>query len=187
MLGVWAANVWVISQTSDRVYFSLNGLPRTDVGLALGTSRYYRDGSPNGYFEARMDAAATLYRSGAVQQLSLSGDHREDSYNEPQFMLEALLDRGIPESALSLDGDGLDTQASMRGAKRDFPTSKITVVSQRFHVYRALYYAQRLQLDAVAYCADDVEGSSSLRLRVREWLARAKACVDAAAILKKSG
>lgn len=187
LVGLWLANVFVISRVRDGVFHALSEVPKAEVGLVLGTSPYYRNGSPNGYFESRMDAAAALYFGGVVQRLVLSGDHREDNYNEPQFMEDALLARGVPESALTKDGSGLNTRASLRGAQRDFPTSKIIVISQEFHLYRALFYAHRLDLDAGAYCALDVSGSSTVRLTVREWLARAKAIVDALAFSEKSG
>lgn len=187
LVGLWLANVFVISRVRDGVFHALPEIPKAEVGLVLGTSPYYRDGSPNGYFESRMDAAAALYFGGAVQRLVLSGDHREDNYNEPRFMEDALLARGVPESALTKDGSGLNTRASLHGAKRDFPTSKITVISQEFHLYRALFYAEHLDLDARAYCARDVTGSPSVRLMVREWLARAKAIVDAIAFSENSG
>ena len=161
-----------------RLYDEVQALPHEHAALLLGTSAKLQGGSPNPYFEYRMDAAAELYRAGKVDCILVSGDNRHASYNEPMAMRKALLERNIPDTLIFLDYAGFRTLDSVVRACEVFGQTSYIVVSQRFHNERAVYLAARHGIDAVGFNARDVRAPGAVRVRAREWLARVSACWD---------
>ena len=154
-------------------------LPVNEVGLVLGTSRESGGpGRPNPHFYNRIEAAALLYREGRVQHLLLSGDNGSRGYDEPADMKAALLARGIPEDAVTLDDAGFRTLDSVVRAKEVFGQQKLTIITDRFHAYRAVFLARHCGLDAVAFPSAEVEMRWSMKARTRECFADVKACLD---------
>ncbi len=121
--------------------------PATPLGLVLG-AEVYPDGRPSGFLRARLDVARELYRRGLVQRLLVSGDGTSRFYDEPAAMRQYLLDHGVPDEAVILDPEGLDTYASCARARDEFGAHRLTVISQRYHLPRALAICQVLGLDA---------------------------------------
>ena len=160
------------------VYTDLEDLPRRDVAVVLGTSRFISTGRENSYFIYRIDAAEELYRSGKVDLILVSGDNADVSYNEPLAMQRALIDRGVPAENIRLDYAGFRTLDSVVRAQEVFQQSEFIVVSQPFHVKRAIYIARTYDIPAIGYAAEDVSISQSLRIQVREVLARGQAWID---------
>lgn len=166
--------------TEKNVFDTVSAVPFRPVGLVLGTTPRLQNGRPNLYFEYRMDAAAALYQAGKVRYLLLSGDNRRRHYNEPEEMKKALVERGIPENVLFPDYAGLRTLDSVVRAKEIFGQDSVTIISQRFHNQRAIYLAEAFGLSAVGYNAPDVYTFASLKVRLREGLARVKVFLDLA-------
>ena len=103
------SNIWVVRSTRDNVLSAYDKLPDHRVALVLGTSNKTTAGQPNQFFEKRMDTAAQLYKIGKIDHFILSGDNRSKFYNEPVAMRKALISRGVPTSAITLDFAGLRT------------------------------------------------------------------------------
>ncbi len=184
-LGFWLGvlllllpNVWVMYATKSQVFQSIDALPNTEVALVLGTSKKLENGRDNPFFIYRMDAAAELYKSGKVKHLILSGDNETRYYNEPQYMNEALLAKGIPASAITLDYAGFRTLDSVVRCKEIFGQTNFIIVTQRFHSYRALFIANHYGVETTAYAADNLPFSQSFKVLFRETLARPKAIID---------
>lgn len=173
-----ACNAWVVLSTRRLVYASPQRLPPNPVGLVLGTSPHLRSGAPNPYFRSRVQAAVALYRSGLVSHLLVSGANPSRYYNEPRALFEALVARGVPARAITLDFAGLRTLDSVVRARRIFGQRRLTIISQRFHDYRALFIAEHSGLHAVAFAAPDVQGAVTPWVRSREFLARVRAVLD---------
>jgi SanA protein len=133
-------------------------------------------GLPNRYFVSRMNAAAALFHAGKAKVLLLSGNRRDDRYNEPVAMREALMARGVPKEVLLEDTAGVRTLDSVVRAKSVFGFSRLTVISQEFHNRRTLFFCKRFQINAVALNADPVV--RSWRLTCRELAARAVAVLN---------
>ena len=171
-------NFWVTKAVAERVFEDISKLPRNDVALVLGTNpRVYKNiGNP--YFEYRIEAAHALYSQGKVKHLILSGDNGDMSYNEPVAMQKALIKRGIPESAITLDYAGFRTLDSVVRCKEIFQQQKVTIVSQQFHNYRAVFIATAYAIDAVAFNASEPIGHEDSKTLMREYLARCKAVLD---------
>lgn len=170
-------NVMVERAARGRCYGSVDAVPQRRVGLLLGCAQRLRDGRPNPYFDRRVAACVELYHAGKISKVLVSGDNSRADYNEPADMRRALMAAGVADSDIVLDYAGFRTYDSMVRAQRVFGQSQLTVVSQEWHNERALYIADRIGLDAVAYNAADVDLRRAGQT-VREWLARAKMAFD---------
>jgi len=178
LLGVVICNVWIVKSTEGKVYSDLSKLPDHRIALVLGTSHKTMKGKPNPFFEMRMKMAAQLYHLGKINHFILSGDNRSRFYNEPMEMKKALVKLGVPGSAVTLDYAGLRTLDSVVRSKEVFGQKKITIITQPFHSYRALFISHYYDIDAVAMVADDPSFDHSFKVIVREYFARTKAVLD---------
>jgi SanA protein len=172
---VVACNVWIITATKSQVFYEIKSVPFNNDGLVLATGKLIEKGRVNQHFLFRVDAAAALYHAGRVKRLILSGDKRHD---EPMEMKRALLQRGVPESALILDNYGLRTLDSVVRARDVFKCGKLTLISERFHDFRALFLSRYYGVDAVAYAPEELSFRWMVRPMARECLARVKAVLD---------
>lgn len=178
-LFVLLVNVWVVHRASDRIFEDVREVPARPVALLLGTSRYISSGYKNAFFFNRIDAAVSLYRSGKVRKIIVSGDNGTDGYNETRAMREELERRGVPSRDIVNDHAGFRTLDSVLRALSVFGQNEIVVVSQRFHVQRAIFIARAHGIDAVGFPAKDPDDSpAARRVLYREYLARVKAFLD---------
>ena len=173
-----AGNIWVVKSTEKEVYTVLDELPGHRVALVLGTSQRTSSGSANQFFENRIETAAKLYKMGKIDHFILSGDNRTIFYNEPIAMKKALIKLGVPATAITLDYAGLRTLDSVVRAKEIFGQTKIIIITQPFHSYRALFISHYYDIDAVAMVADEPDYDYAIKVRVREYFARTKAILD---------
>src|SRR5689334_22522342 len=171
-------NVWIVTSTQEKVYSDITKLPDHRIALVLGTSHKTVGGGANPFFEKRMEIAAELYRMGKIDHFILSGDNRSRYYNEPQEMRKALVKMGVPEYAITLDYAGLRTLDSVVRCQKIFGQNKIIIITQPFHSYRAIFISRYYNIDAVAMVADEPDFDSSMKVRLREYLARPKAVLD---------
>ncbi len=172
-----ATNQAVLLSAHGRVHTDLASLPDEPVGLVLGTSPKI-GGLRNVFFEHRMNAAAELYRAGKVKKLLVSGDNGSTYYDEPTAMRDALISRGIPSSDIVLDYAGFRTLDSVVRAKTVFGLKHLTIVTDDFHLPRALYIAQERGLDAVGYQSKPVKRADSPWTYTREVGARSLVWLD---------
>ncbi len=175
LLGAYVA---IARATDGLVFTEVERLPDRQFGLVLGTTPRLRDGNANAYFDYRMDAAAELWRTGKVEQLILSGDNTDRRYDEPRYMRDALLARGVAEDALILDGAGVRTFDSVLRARVTYEVEQPIVISQEFHNRRALFIARHYGIDAIGFNARDVAPDQGLRTKTREAFARVKTLLD---------
>ena len=126
-----------------------------------------------------MDVSAQLYHAGYASHLLLSGDNQTVVYNEPAAMREALLQRGVPNTALTLDPAGFRTLESILRARTVFGVRKPIIVTDDFHLPRALFLCATTGLDAVGYASATVPWRQSYRARSRECFSRVLALKEA--------
>ena len=138
---VAGANNWVLHSTRDAIITDSARLPVNDVALVLGAFRYVGNGSRNDnpFFLGRMNTAARLYHEGKVRHLLVSGDNGHAGYDEPTWMRDALVARGVPPTAITLDFAGFRTLDSMARAKAVFGLQRFTIVTDDFHIARAVF------------------------------------------------
>lgn len=173
-----AINIWVVISTKDHIYKSVEEVPFSEVGLVLGTSNKNKDGGENLFFKERMNTAAQLYKAGKVNKLIVSGDNRSKYYNEPEMMRQALVNMGVPEDKILLDKSGIRTIESIRNSMYEFGLHDVTIVTQEFHGYRALFISNYYHLNARVMCTERLPLRESGNVRLREFFARIKAVVD---------
>lgn len=175
---VLLANRWVINSTDAYMFKNWSLLPENEVGLVLGTSVYTREGKTNPHFQGRIRAAVELYQIGKVKHLIVSGANPDATYNEPRRMWKALTEAGVPSSAITMDFAGFRTLDSIVRAQDVFGLTQFTIVTQRYHAYRAVFIGKKLGLKVVAYTPPGDEPGYDVRLYLREWLARFMAVLD---------
>jgi SanA protein len=171
----------VRQNVNGRAYDDIDSLPHNKVGLLLGTSPLDRQGNKNLYFIYRIDAAEQLVKAGKIDYILISGDNSTEGYDEPTWMRDSLVARGVPEDRIVLDFAGFRTLDSVVRAKEIFGQDSFTIISQQFHNERAIYLADLNGIDAVAYNAKDVTmWQKWLKIHGREYLARVKMMIDIA-------
>lgn len=148
-----------------------------DAILVLG-SKVYPGGRPSDVLRDRLETALRLYRAGRAPTVLVTGDHAEPEYDEPGAMRDWLVARGVPASAIVSDGAGLDTYSSMVRAKKTYGFDRIVVVTQRFHLPRALYLASRSGLTCEGVVADARRYRKAGFYQVRELASRVRAFLD---------
>lgn len=144
-----------------------------DCVLVLGAG-VRPDGSPSLMLAERVDAGLSLWRAGAADKLLMSGDHGRADYDEVNVMKDRATAAGVPSSAVFMDHAGFSTYDSLYRAKAVFAASKVVIVTQRYHLYRALYIADRLGLEAVGVPCDTRTYAGQTYRDLREVLARDK-------------
>lgn len=174
---LFTCNILVIKTTDTKIYTNIDQVPINDIGLVLGTSKYTKGGI-NLYYKYRIEAAAELYFKGKIKHIIVSGDNHVNGYNEPEQMKASLVKLGVPAERITCDYAGLRTLDSMVRLKKIFMTNKATIISQKFHLQRALFIAKHYKIDAIGYCSKDVGSRYNRTTQFRELLARSKAVLD---------
>jgi SanA protein len=153
--------------------------PHAQVALVLGAG-LDADGSPSAMLEDRLRAAAALYEGGRVDHVLASGDHGRPGYDEVNAMRRELVRLGVPDGDVFTDHAGFDTLDSVVRARKVFDVSSAIVVTQGFHLPRALWLARRagLTVHGLEAGADHDYGGKGTQARVREVVARTKAFGD---------
>jgi vancomycin permeability regulator SanA len=148
-------------------------LEGVDCILVLG-ARVMPDGSPSDMLADRLLRAVALYNAGASLVLLMSGDGRQKKYDEVSCMKRYAMSLAVPSEDILLDTAGLSTYDSMYRAKAIFGAKKIVIVTQQYHLYRALYIARQLGLDAHGVSCDYRTYATAGYNNAREFLARLK-------------
>ena len=143
-----------------------------DAILVLGAG--LRNGKPSPILKDRLDTAIKLYKDGVSKRIIVSGDHGKKYYDEVNVMKKYLIDNGIDSNNIFMDHAGFSTYDSIYRAKYIFQANDIVIVTQKYHLYRSLYIAKRLGLNAVGVSATLRDYSGSLKFEAREILARDK-------------
>lgn len=167
---------WMSWKTAPYIYENLKSLPHRQVGVVLGTAKYYRGGGINQYYLYRMQGALNAYNSGKVNYLLLSGDNALHSYNEPMTMRKDLIAAGVDPADIVLDYAGFRTLDSIVRTRKVFDTNDFIIITQRFHCERALFIALHMGIQAQCYAVPSPK--NMLNIRVREVGARLGALAD---------
>lgn len=175
---VLIADLTITKKSKKFIYEKIEIIPRNEVGLVLGASKYLSNGNINYYFKYRIDAAIDLYKKGKIKYIVVSGDNSRNNYNEPQQMKEDLVAGGIPEDVIFLDHAGFRTLDSVVRVNKIFGQTRFTIISQKFHNERAVFIAQKYGLTAIAYNAKDVSRRAGFKTQLRERFARVKVFMD---------
>ena len=165
---------YVVHSTKDAI-LTQEDTPPQDLNciLVLGCG-IHPDGSPTPMLSSRITRGADLYQAGWADKVLLSGDDSGADYNELAAMVPGTLALGVPESAILTDHAGFSTYESIYRAKHEFGIQRVVIVTQEYHLYRALYLADALGLDAWGVAAAPRNDAGQIGRDLREILARDK-------------
>ena len=174
-LTVLGTNIAVKASVKGKILSSQEAAQLQDVDCILVLGCGVRDdGTPSAMLEDRLKRAVELYQMGASAKLLMSGDHGESDYDEVATMKAFAVNAGIASEDIFMDHAGFSTYESMYRAKEIFQVRKVIIVTQAYHLHRAIYIAQKLGLEAYGVAADYRSYSGQSSREVREVLARTK-------------
>ena len=167
-------SAYVVKTTEDAILTQEDTPPQDlDCILVLGCG-IRPDGSPTPMLSSRITRGAELYQAGWAETVLLSGDDSGEDYNELATMERVILDLGVPQEVLVMDHAGFSTYESIYRAKHEFGMQRVVIVTQAYHLYRALYLADALGLEAWGVAAAPRNDAGQIGRSLREILARDK-------------
>ncbi len=174
VLAVAGINIYVVGSARDRILTVEQAAALdADCILVLGAG-LQDDGSPSAILADRLDCALALYESGASDRLLMSGDHSRVDYDEVGAMKAYAVEHGAEPEEVFLDHAGFSTYESVYRARDVFEAETVIIVTQRYHLYRALYLAERLGLTAYGVASDARSYARQPLYSLREVFARCK-------------
>ena len=174
--GFLSVSAAVCDKTEDRIV-TIDQLKEIDVEfdyiLVLGC-RVYSDGRLSHMLEDRVTTAVTVWQAGVCDRILMSGDSRSVYYDETGAMKRAAIEAGVPEEAILTDPAGLSTYDSVARALQAYQGKRVVIITQEYHLYRALYLAEKLGMEAYGVSADRRPYVGQIKYDVREVFARCK-------------
>ena len=168
-----------IAKVGNDMYSSTKEVPRKRAALLLGTAKYIGTRQPNYFYTYRIRAAVRLWKSDIIKAIVVSGDNGTRHYDETTTMYDDLVKAGIPAKYITKDYAGFRTLDSVVRAEAIFDLKDYIIISQKFHLERALFIAKAKGQKAIGFVAKDIPGTAAAyKMKAREYLARAKAFLD---------
>lgn len=169
---------WLRVTTGDRLARTVASAPHAPVALVFGAGLW--DGEPSPYLAHRLDAAAELYAHGKIRAVLVTGDNSRRSYDEPTAMRRYLTDRGVPSRRIVSDYAGFDTWDSCSRARRVFGVHRALLVSQDFHIRRAVALCRAAGITSHGVPVSEPRDVTWYAGNAREIPGAVKAALDAA-------
>ena len=164
---------YVILSTKNRIVSGDSEL-LTDIDYIVVLGAGIRRGKPSPMLEDRLKTGISLYNNDISNKILITGDHMNDDYDEVTVMKNYLLEHGIPEEDIITDNYGISTYDSIYRVKNVYKSNKVVIVSQRYHLYRALFLSDNLDLESYGVEADLRYYYGQWYREIREILARNK-------------
>ena len=163
--------------------YTVDKVPPADAAIVLG-AKVYTSGAPSHVLADRLETGVELYKKGKVKKLLMTGDHGTVTYDEVNNMRLYALERGVPEDDIFMDHAGFSTYDSMYRARDIFQIKTAIIVTQKFHLPRALYIARVMDLEVSGTAADKRAYAGAKIMYFREIFARTKAAAQLAIGMK---
>jgi SanA protein len=167
----------VKNQTAPYILSDFESLPQVEAIMILGAS-VKQNKFLSAMYQDRADTALDIFAKGKAEKILISGDNQQDNYSEVEAAKNYLLQEGIEENCLLLDYAGLNTYDSMFRAKENFNLNSLIIVTQAFHLPRAIFIARQMGIEAVGFPADRRSYLAIEKNQARETLANVKALLD---------
>ena len=177
LFAVLAVNFHIAKESGPYLFSKSDELPETEAALVLG-AKVYRGGAMSPMFEDRASAAFELYKKGKTKKILVSGDHGKENYDEVNAAGEYLKAKGVKGEDIFLDHAGFDTYDSLYRAKKIFKVSSLVIVTQNFHLPRAVYIGRNLGMETYGFGADKHSYPEVKYNKLREILSNIKAFLD---------
>lgn len=167
-------NAYVTGSVSDKILTPEDAVNiKADCIIVLGC-QVRSDGTPSHMLSDRLDRAIALYKAGAAPKIIMSGDHGQTDYDEVNTMKQYAIDAGVPSEDIFMDHAGFSTYETVYRAKEIFGVKKAIIVTQQYHLYRALYIAECFDMECYGVSSDYRTYTGQFKREVREVLARCK-------------
>ncbi|MBE6631647.1 MAG: SanA protein [Ruminococcaceae bacterium] len=173
-IGVLGLNAYIKSAVSDRIINIDEAAGESDADCILVLGCLVKPSGPSDMLRDRLNVGVELYEKGAAPKLLMSGDHGREDYNEVEAMKAFAIEEGIASEDVFMDHAGFSTYDSIYRAREIFGADKIIIVTQKYHLYRALYIARSLGVEAYGVPSDFHTYGGQWMREVREMLARCK-------------
>lgn len=170
---VWGIDLYVRESVKEKIIDEKVVGQKVEAILVLGC-QVKPDGTLSLMLQDRLNKALALYEQKVSDKIIVSGDHGTNEYDEVNAMKRYLMEHGVVSEAIFMDHAGFSTYESIYRAKHIFEANKIVIVTQEYHLYRALYVAKSLGIDAYGVCAQKVNYDGQMKRELREILARNK-------------
>ena len=180
VISIVIINLVIVKKSEKSIYKTIDEVPEKQTVIVLGA--FVRGDNLSMVLEDRMNSGMMIYNDKKVSKILLSGDHSQENYDEVNAMRKYILetDNNILVEDIFMDHAGFDTYDSLYRAKEIFELESAIIVTQQFHINRAVYIANELGIDAVGYSVNEEKYKKVLRYKwqLREYLSRVKAFVD---------
>lgn len=173
--GIWITNL-AVTKTAQKYFLTQAQAAQAenfDCILVLGAG-VYANGKPTWMLRDRINTGIALYNDGAAEKIIMSGDHGRKNYDEVNAMKDFAIAAGVPSEHIFMDHAGFSTYESMYRAREIFQANRILIVTQEYHLYRAVYLARALGLDACGVATLPQTYGGEFMRDVREIAARTK-------------
>ena len=171
-------NFYVVGTTKKNIIKDGNYSSLKDIDCILILGAGIRGESPSHMLQDRLDEGIKLYNSGVAPKIIMSGDHGRKGYDEVNIMKGYAIKKGVPSEDIFMDHAGFSTYESIYRAKEIFDADNIIIVTQEYHLYRALYISDKLNVNAYGVNSNPRKYSGQLYREFREILARNKDFVN---------
>ena len=174
-ISIFGINAYVKGSVSDQILTVNEAATLEDVDCIIVLGCYVDDdGTLSAMLHDRLQRGLELYDAGAAPKIIMSGDHGRTDYDEVNAMKQYAVNNGVPSEDVFMDHAGFSTYETMYRARDIFQAEKVIIVTQEYHLYRAIYIAQELGLEAYGVSSDYREYAGQTSRDIREILARCK-------------
>ncbi len=174
MIAIFSLNIYVVNNTKNEIVKEENvsNIEGVDCILILGAGIWGDKPSP--MLEDRLKEGIVLYKQGTTKKIIMSGDHSREDYDEVKIMKEYAESEGVPSEDIFMDHAGFSSYDSVYRAKEIFGVQKMIIVTQKYHLYRSLYIAKKLGIEAYGIESNLRTYPGQVFREIREILARDK-------------
>ncbi len=169
-------NFYVKSQTDSLIFESINQVPKTEVGIIFGAG--INGDKPSKYLKDRLDAGILLFKSKKINKILLSGDNGNDAHDELTVMKKYCFAHGVDTTKIYIDYAGFDSYSTMFRAKSIFKVDRAILVSQKYHLNRAVYIGNQLKINSIGYSANIGTYNGYKYVCFREYFSILKSVID---------
>lgn len=173
-IALFSITIYIKQSVRHLVFDNIKNIEKKEFAIVLGAA--IKDKKPGNYLQYRLDDAIDLYNAEKIKRILLSGDNGNKAHDEISVMNNYLIEKGIPQDKIFGDYAGFDTYSSMERAEKVFEIKDAIIVSQGFHLPRAIYIAKQKGINATGYATKQSYGKN--KYFIRENLALIKSFFD---------
>ncbi len=164
-------NIYMVSYASEYI-LTMDEVSEYDFDCVMIMGAGIWGTEPSPMLQERLDFGIDVYFTGCTDRILMTGDHAREEYDEVNIMKDCAIEAGVPADNVFMDHAGFSTYESMYRARDVFEVEKMVIVTQKYHLYRSIYDARKLGIDAYGVAADKMQ--YGFYNNIREWLARVK-------------